>query len=829
MSSTLPSPSSLLNGNTLSYMDATTPIQAVIPASLRFAPPSHPQDGRGVYFLLFQNGRFQGAPVAKFVLPINPEDFNYERQERVNVFQTIGNPFADEFGMGLPRINIRGVTGWRTQVSTGMDGYAAYKQLQQKIIDQYFQLREGNVKAAKDPDLVRLILLNCVDDLAFDVIPGRCRLLRNKQRPLLYQYDLNFIVLQDLTSNPQVQMIMDPLGYTLNWATSFLSHLPVLSNVVGYCEEIYNDAVGGVGLFCTAMSTFLSSTCSAIGLLTTGAGAVANLLCGIIASLDTGFTTIKESVGFQSLDLGTMVAVNHLYSMNNELNCYLNRGTTSDFVYPDFSRLYGASAAGSIFSGVVAGDLALSSTRNGLEWASNLRQATMNQGYAEIIGFSSSDNPAIQQSINVGNAPVMVADNLATLIDIMLQKVQNVNTTADLSQALIAMANVLNAVTFNPALIPQEDTNSIIQVSQVKTVRAGPGDSLQSIAYRELGNPDLWPEIVVANNLVVENIATILLPVGTFTFAANLLPGLNFLDFSELTAPFAPPGYLDTGTVVQLKDVNGLVQRLVVNSVMGSRVQFSDTFSQIFQQPVTITCYHNQGRLGVFDSITSLSEALGSGTRTLSVQEVKNIYPGFMLCVEAGGASQVLTVNTVDYLSGTVTVLEKNQSFPAGAQVLIYDTETQLHHLEVGTPLQIPIGPQSQSNQIQSAVELFGTDIALDAQGFLMFTPAGDLATVSGLANLGQALKNRLSCPYQSNPMNPLWGSGFESIKGESGSPAFIAAAKAAVVDSLSNEPRISQISQLTISVSGDTSEITVQAVPISSRGADDLIVSVAV
>lgn len=188
--------------------------------------PTHQQYGRVVVFMLFSGWAFTSFPDSTVILPINPEEFTLQRPERVSVVQTLGDPFVDEFGTGLTTINIRGTTGWRTRLALGskvgigalskgvgigaaaVDGYEAYRQLHREIFDTYFSQRKEMIEVARDPDEVNLILLNTVDNLAFNVVPTEFRLLRSRSRPQLYQYDLNFTVKEDLSEQPVFKYTM---------------------------------------------------------------------------------------------------------------------------------------------------------------------------------------------------------------------------------------------------------------------------------------------------------------------------------------------------------------------------------------------------------------------------------------------------------------------------------------------------------------------------------------------------------------------------------------------------------------------------------------------
>ena len=794
-----------------------------IPATLRGIsnalnlPPINQQEGKTVYFMLYTQGRFKGTPV-KFVLPINPEDWNFSRSERVHVIQTLGVPFLDDFGTGVPAINIRGITGWRTRLLTGMDGQSAYKFLKQNIIDEYFNQRQLKIDLNLDPDQVRLILINCVDKTSYDVTPAETRLLRNRARPLLYQYDLNFRVLEDLSSDPTCASVTaDPLGTALNWLSALVGRIPVLSGVISFASSIASTAISGLQTLCSVAAPFVSGVVAGVGLLTRGVGAVSELLSGVCSSVDTVFQVVKSSSNFTTLGLPSMLAVNHLASTNKELLVYLKKGASNSVQMPNFGRIYGTTDGGSIYSGVAdnIGDLALTSASpTGVEWASNLQNAVKSQG-SDIIGFTGQAGAP---------TPYVVNATIGSLIDSMVASAQSLVSLSDYSSVFQAIANVLGAISFNASAIDVSNTysQSIVNVNAIKVIVTKEGDTLQRIALNELGDASRWKDIAVFNDLVVENAHTVWLPVGTFSIYSDLAPGTNYIDFG-----YSPPTQY-VGCRFTIKDVYGNRQSLIAQSINGTKLYFSGYFSQYLTGPVSLTQYVNRGRLGVFDSQTSLATDFIAGAKTFSVAQSKNIYPDYVLNIQNGDSSGTFTVKSVNYVNQTVTVLEENGFFPANSTVLIFDTETQLHHIEAGMELKIPAaGNNGTSNTVQSDTELYGTDLQLDQEGFLVIGGSGDMATVSGLPNLEQAIQQRIACPYGYMEEHPDYGCGLEAMMGEKGTPVFETAAQATVVDALTHDPRISRVSKIQTTITEDACSIQAKAQSISSGTAEDISASV--
>lgn len=121
---------------------------------------------------------------------INPEEYNQEEPSRSLVTQTIGGAWVDDFGGGLPSISIRGNTGFRNGL-----GFQKFKELRDLIRNYY----KSNTVGQSITD--ELIFHNFTDEESWVVHtdPTGFRLLRSKNNPLLYMYEIKLICLRPAT------------------------------------------------------------------------------------------------------------------------------------------------------------------------------------------------------------------------------------------------------------------------------------------------------------------------------------------------------------------------------------------------------------------------------------------------------------------------------------------------------------------------------------------------------------------------------------------------------------------------------------------------------
>lgn len=129
---------------------------------------------------------------------VRPERLDIDRPTRGLITHTAGTAFLDDFGEGVQELAFVGTTGYDNP--TGWAGLASWKALEFLLIE-YERRRERTAALLQDPNDVKLYYFDTLNLEAFSLYPRRFRMTRNKQRPLLYNYDLRFDVLADLLTD----------------------------------------------------------------------------------------------------------------------------------------------------------------------------------------------------------------------------------------------------------------------------------------------------------------------------------------------------------------------------------------------------------------------------------------------------------------------------------------------------------------------------------------------------------------------------------------------------------------------------------------------------
>lgn len=139
-----------------------------------------------------------------FTFSVNPEEYTQDEPSRSTVTQTKGGAWVDDFGGGLPIISIRGSTGFKYGL-----GVQKFKELRD-LIRKYYNSSDAETE---------FVFHNWTDDESWVVHtdPQGFRLLRNKNNPLLYMYDIRLICLRP-ASHPKPTASSGGVGKTLGSA-----------------------------------------------------------------------------------------------------------------------------------------------------------------------------------------------------------------------------------------------------------------------------------------------------------------------------------------------------------------------------------------------------------------------------------------------------------------------------------------------------------------------------------------------------------------------------------------------------------------------------------
>lgn len=324
------------------------------------APPSSQKAGiRPISFLLDSQ---LGAAPAFVDLVVRPEDLVRTDPSRATVQQTLGGAWLDNFGPGIAQITISGHTGWRRTEATGEDGLERFERLRDTVYTGWHEQRKTNVNAGMDPDEVRLIFSDALDNFSAVVAPMSFTLRRSKSRPLLCQYQLSMLVLDDNGSAPPVEPARGGfLDADLLEAAGLDSLTASANRITGMLNGVktWVDAtlVAPVQAFMNQTARLFAAVRAAIS---AGVGVVQSLLTVARMAAQAGvnlFRTLAAVAAIPQIAKASLMALAGAYS---NIFCVLRNAIGQKLYYQDYTDLYGASNCSSTSGGrpisVLAGE-----------------------------------------------------------------------------------------------------------------------------------------------------------------------------------------------------------------------------------------------------------------------------------------------------------------------------------------------------------------------------------------------------------------------------------------------------------------------------------------
>lgn len=325
------------------------------------APPTDQRAGAKPISFVLQNGTTFGAPVT---LKIRPTDLVKQDPSRTVVHQTLGRDasgWVDNYGPGIPSCTIAGNTGWRAGGASGMDGAAAFEQLNKMVMVDYHSIRQNRIQAGQDPAECKLIFVDTLDNFCWSVTPITFELRRNKANPLLYMYNIRLQAVSTDVDNPLVSI--PNLG-------TVTGGLKALSDLIGKMESFggnivnwVSDALGRVDALLKPAATIINdfyklslrvfnSVNSTVSAVKGGIAKVSNSLIGMAGNLARVGTNIFRSIStITSLPGYLKSSIMRVAGSYNEAFCILRNSLRPRKLYEDYDDLYGASNCSSTTGG----------------------------------------------------------------------------------------------------------------------------------------------------------------------------------------------------------------------------------------------------------------------------------------------------------------------------------------------------------------------------------------------------------------------------------------------------------------------------------------------
>ena len=318
------------------------------------ATPNQKAEVRPISFVL-HNMAFGFAPV-HVPLVIRPEDLTRTDTSRLTTTQTLGGAWADNFGPGLPTVQISGHTGWGA--GDRQNGLEAFQFLYDEVFKQWHAHRAAVLKLGMDPDLVKLIFSDQLDGFTWVVAPQNFVLKRNKSRPLLSQYQISLTYLSDdVAETMSALKSMSPL--------QALDELEKdgLESLVSSIEKIGEFIKAGITKFLGPIKAafdkvvaltakVLNAVKRVIGTVKGVVNAVTSGLIGIATSLTRAAANVTNMItSIMSLPQQIKAQFQRVGSAFNNAFCVLKNVFRKRKFIPNYDDLFGASNCSSTAGG----------------------------------------------------------------------------------------------------------------------------------------------------------------------------------------------------------------------------------------------------------------------------------------------------------------------------------------------------------------------------------------------------------------------------------------------------------------------------------------------
>ena len=259
--------------------------------------PNQKSEARPISFVL-HNMAMETAPIER-KLVIRPEDLSRNDQSRLTTTQTLGGAWIDNFGAGVPTIQLSGHTGWGSgDLPNGLEEFQA---LHNHVFKQWHKQRAEALLIARDPDKVKLIFADKLDDFIWVVAPQSFTLRRNKSRPLLSQYQINLTYISD-----DVKETMDALEAAKEESIADIEE-SALDSLINSIEKIANFIASGISSVLGAIKGVFDKIVAITAKVLSTVQRVLNAGMGIVRAVTSGLMGIAGSLSRAAANVTSMI------------------------------------------------------------------------------------------------------------------------------------------------------------------------------------------------------------------------------------------------------------------------------------------------------------------------------------------------------------------------------------------------------------------------------------------------------------------------------------------------------------------------------------------
>lgn len=248
----------------------------------------------------------QTGPVKTYVLPINPEEYGLAWTPRATVTQTKAGAWQDNFGMGLPRVTIKGTFGYLGTLPGGggqsiggvqLCGQELFKELEKTFLDFYARF------GGEDPDMLAdLRFYAYTDEFYWAVQLDSFHLLRSVQRRHVYTYQIQLTGLRPLDGVEKKE------GETLEDPTQFagVQYFDDFDSPQVEALSWWEEALVGYRWVSAEISETINDLAVARSKLTTIQQAVRAFRENVSAFIEAPFELVNETIDTVDVILDTV-------------------------------------------------------------------------------------------------------------------------------------------------------------------------------------------------------------------------------------------------------------------------------------------------------------------------------------------------------------------------------------------------------------------------------------------------------------------------------------------------------------------------------------------
>jgi LysM repeat protein len=305
----------------------------------------------------------------------------------------------------------------------------------------------------------------------------------------------------------------------------------------------------------------------------------------------------------------------------------------------------------------------------------------------------------------------------------------------------------------------------------------------------------------------------------------NIVTGINLSDLD--VGVQTPSQYITTVNNVQTYIVqqNDTLQSIAANQLGDASQWMNIAFINNLRYPYISTSALDTSILTTNADVGDQTIYLNNLSQSLTVGcvlyfQLANTYANSSLNV-VSEIHTIISITTSSYnyevTVGIDTPLTNNYLAGTSINVLTTQNNTTSIVVQPGQTILIPSSVQNNSNVKTNSSSnstdpniFLGQDLSLDASGNLSSDDTGDMNTVAGVANLQQALSNRLDTELGELIYYPNYGNVLIDYIGTVNNSALAILSNQKISSTLLEDPRVNSITNITSTVGGDILAVNV-------------------